>query len=61
LDDLEKELPTTCGILVAKIYFGFEVKEIMKNFDLPQRTVERHLYDGRKWLFERLTKINLSD
>ena len=61
LDELEKESPTTCGILVAKIYFGFEVKEIMKNFDLPQRTVERHLYDGRKWLFEQLTKINLSD
>jgi DNA-directed RNA polymerase specialized sigma24 family protein len=57
LDDLEKESPTTCGILVARIYFGFEVKEIMQNFNLPQRTVERHLHDGRKWLFERLSKI----
>jgi len=56
LDELEKESPTTCSILVARIYFGFEVKEIVNNFDLPQRTVERHLHDGRKWLFERLRK-----
>jgi RNA polymerase sigma factor (TIGR02999 family) len=55
LDELEKEAPTTCGILVAKIYFGFEVKEIMENFGLPQRTVERHLHDGRKWLFQKLS------
>lgn len=56
LDELEKEAPTTCGILIAQIYFGFDVKEIMKNFNLPQRTVERHLHEGRKWLFKRLSK-----
>ena len=56
MDELEKESPTTCGILVAKIYFGYEVKEIMENFGLPQRTVERHLHQGRRWLFERLSK-----
>jgi RNA polymerase sigma factor (TIGR02999 family) len=60
LDEMEKELPTTCSILVSKIYFGYEVKEIMKNFGLPERTVERHLHDGRKWLFERISKINPS-
>ncbi|HEY6351277.1 MAG TPA: ECF-type sigma factor [Candidatus Angelobacter sp.] len=57
LDELEKESPTTCGILVAKLYFGYEVSEIMENFGLAQRTVERHLHDGRKWLFERLSKV----
>ena len=57
LDELEKESPTTCSILVAKIYFGYEVSEIMKNFGLSQRTVERHLHNGRKWLFERLSKV----
>lgn len=56
LDELEKESPTTCGILVAKVYFGYDVKEITEHFGLPQRTVERHLHDGRKWLFERLGK-----
>jgi RNA polymerase sigma factor (TIGR02999 family) len=54
LDELEKESPTACGILVAKLYFGYEVKEIMESFHLPERTVERHLHNGRKWLFERL-------
>ena len=56
VDELEKEQPITCSILVARTYFGYEVKEIVKNFNLPQRTVERHLHDGRKWLFERLSK-----
>jgi len=56
LDELEKELPTTCGIVVAQIYFGYTVKEIMEKCGLPQRTVERHLHDGRIWLFERLGK-----
>jgi len=56
LDELEKESPTTCGIVVARIYFGYTVKEIMEQCGLPQRTVERHWYDGRRWLFERLSK-----
>jgi len=56
LDELEKESPILCSILVARIYFGYEVREIVENLDLPQRTVERHLHDGRKWLFKRLSK-----
>jgi RNA polymerase sigma factor (TIGR02999 family) len=54
LDELEKESSTRCGIVVARIYFGYTVKEITENCGLPQRTVERHLHDGRRWLFERL-------
>lgn len=57
LDELEKELCLTCGILVARMYLGYEVKEIAENFGLKQRTVERHLHNGRKWLFERLSKV----
>lgn len=56
LDELEKESPVTCAVLVAKLYFGYEVKEIMENLGLPERTVERYLHNGRKWLFERLSK-----
>lgn len=56
LDELEKASPTTCSILVARIYFGYEVKEIVKNLGLPQRTVERHLHEGRKWLFQHLSQ-----
>lgn len=56
LDELEKEFPTTCGIVVAQIYFGYTVKEIMEKCGLPQRTVERHLHDGRRWLYQQLSK-----
>jgi RNA polymerase sigma factor (TIGR02999 family) len=57
LDELERESPVICTTLVAKLYFGYEVKEIAENLNLPLRTVERHLHNGRKWLFERLSKI----
>jgi RNA polymerase sigma factor (TIGR02999 family) len=56
LDDLEKESPITCAILVARTYLGYEVKEIADNFRMPIRTVERHLHNGRKWLFQRLSE-----
>ena len=56
LDELEKESHVTCAVLVAKLYFGYEVKEIMENLGLSERTVERYLHNGRKWLFERLSK-----
>ena len=58
LDELEQESPMTCGILVARIYFGYEIEEIAEKVNLPQRTVERHLHNGRKWLFEGLKKID---
>jgi RNA polymerase sigma factor (TIGR02999 family) len=57
MDELEKIKPMTCAILVARIYMGYEVKEITEIFRLPLRTVERHLHDGRKWLFEQLSKL----
>lgn len=57
LNELEKDSPTTCAILVASTYLGYEVKEIAENFAMPIRTVERHLHNGRKWLFQRLSKI----
>ena len=56
LDELEKESPEKCAIVVAKTYFGYDVKEIAEKFALPIRTVERRLHDGRIWLFERLKK-----
>lgn len=59
LDELEKESPTTCGILVARSYYGYEVKEIVEMFQLPQRTVERHFHEGKKWLFQRLKRAGL--
>ncbi len=58
LDELEKENPMTCAILVASSYMGYEVKEIAKIFRMPLRTVEHRLHNGRKWLFKRLSESN---
>ncbi|MGC2695642.1 MAG: ECF-type sigma factor [Candidatus Angelobacter sp.] len=57
LDELEKESPVICAIVVARMYLGYEIKEIAERFCLKLRTVERHLHNGRKWLFERLSQV----
>jgi RNA polymerase sigma factor (TIGR02999 family) len=58
MDELEKTEPMTCAVLVASRYMGYEDKEIAEIFKLPLRTVQRHLHNGRKWLFKRLKKDN---
>ena len=57
LDELEKESPQIFNVLVARMLVGYEVKEIAEKYGLSMRTVERHLHDGRKWLFQRLKKV----
>ena len=56
LDELEKENSITCAVLVASSYFGYENREIAEKLGLSLRTVERHLHEGRKWLYGRLRK-----
>jgi RNA polymerase sigma factor (TIGR02999 family) len=57
LDELEKESPQIFRVLVARMLVGYEIKEIAEKYGLSMRTVERHLHDGRKWLFQRLKKV----
>jgi len=56
LDELEKELPQTCSVVVLISYLGLSQKEAAENLGFPLRTVEREWHDGKKWLFERLIK-----
>lgn len=58
MDDLEKEEPMISAVLVARSYMGYDVKEIAEILRMSHRTVERHLHNGRKWLFERLSESN---
>lgn len=58
LDELERETPVRCSILVAKMYLGYEVQEIAERFGMNLRKVERELHEGRKWLFTRLSKVS---
>jgi DNA-directed RNA polymerase specialized sigma24 family protein len=56
LNELKKESRTTHSIMVARLYRGHGMNEIAEKFGLPLRTVERRWYDGRKWLYQRLSK-----
>jgi RNA polymerase sigma factor (TIGR02999 family) len=57
MDELEQEQPDAFKIVVARIYLGYEMKEIAEIYGMPLRTVERRWHDGRRWLFERLSKV----
>jgi len=56
LDELEKESPRTCSVVVLMSYLGLSPKEAAENLDLSVRTVEREWHEGKKWLYERLSK-----
>jgi RNA polymerase sigma factor (TIGR02999 family) len=56
LDELEKESPQTCSVVVLIAYLGLSQKEAAENLGLPLRTLEREWHEGKKWLFERLSK-----
>jgi RNA polymerase sigma factor (TIGR02999 family) len=56
LDELEKESPRTCSVVVLMSYLGLSSKEAADNLGIGIRTVEREWHDGRKWLFQRLTE-----
>jgi RNA polymerase sigma factor (TIGR02999 family) len=56
MDELERELPDVFKVVVAKMYVGYEMDEIAEMYGMPLRTAERRWHDGKKWLFERLSK-----
>jgi RNA polymerase sigma factor (TIGR02999 family) len=56
MDELAQEQPDAFKVVVARIYLGYEMSEIAKMYGMPLRTVERRWHDGKKWLFERLSK-----
>jgi RNA polymerase sigma factor (TIGR02999 family) len=56
LDELEKEFPRRCSVVVLMSYLGLSPQEAAEKLELSQRTVEREWHEGKKWLFERLSK-----
>lgn len=56
LDGLEKEFPRRCNVVVLISYLGLTPGETAEKLGLSERTVEREWHEGRKWLFERLSK-----
>ena len=56
LDELEKEAPRRCTVVVLMSYLGLTPQEAAEKLQLSQRTVEREWHEGKKWLFERVGK-----
>lgn len=56
LDELEKEFPRRCSVVVLMSYLGLTPQEAAEKLELSQRTVEREWHEGKKWLYERLGK-----
>ncbi len=56
LDELEKDFPRRCSVVVLMSYLGLTPTEAAEKLELSQRTVEREWHEGKKWLYERLSK-----
>jgi RNA polymerase sigma factor (TIGR02999 family) len=56
LDELEKEFPRRCNVVVLISYLGLTPREAAEKLGLSERTVEREWHEGKKWLFERLSR-----
>lgn len=56
LDELEKEFPRRCNVVVLISYLGLTPVEVAEKLGISERTVEREWHEGKKWLFERLSK-----
>ena len=55
LDELEKEFPRRCNVVVLISYLGLTPREAAEKLGFSERTVEREWHEGKKWLFERLS------
>lgn len=56
LEELEKEFPRRCNVVVLISYLGLTPGEAAEKLGLSERTVEREWHEGKKWLFERLSR-----
>lgn len=56
LDELEKEFPRRCNVVVLISYLGLTPAEVAEKLGISERTVEREWHEGKKWLFEQLSK-----
>ena len=56
LDEMEKDFPRRCNVVILMAYLGLTPQETAMELGTSQRTVEREWFEGRKWLFERLSK-----
>lgn len=56
MDELEAQDEQQAQVIVLRWYLGLTNEEAAEKLGLSLRTAERKFHDGRKWLFERLSK-----
>lgn len=56
LDELEKEFPVRCSVVVCRSYLGLSTKETAEKLDLTEAVVEHEWHRGKKWLYQRLSE-----
>ena len=56
LDELEKEFPVRCSVVVFRSYLGLSTKETAEKLALTEAVVEHEWHRGKKWLHQRLSE-----
>ena len=56
LDELEKESPTKCSVVVFRSYLGLSTRETAEKLDLTEAVVEHEWHRARRWLYQRLSE-----
>ncbi len=56
LDELEKEFPVRCSVVVLRSYLGLTTREVAENLNMNESAVEHEWHRGKKWLYQRLTE-----
>jgi RNA polymerase sigma factor (TIGR02999 family) len=58
LNQLEPRHPNWCSIVDLKFFLGFTDEETADALGMPVRTIQRKFGDARRWLFERMERLN---
>jgi RNA polymerase sigma-70 factor (ECF subfamily) len=54
LDELEKESPIKCSVVVCRSYMGLSTKETAEMLGLTENSVEHEWHRARLWLYQKL-------
>lgn len=56
MNELEKEFPAKCSVIVCRSYMGMSTKETAKALNITEATVEHEWFRARQWLFKKLSE-----
>jgi RNA polymerase sigma factor (TIGR02999 family) len=56
LDELEKESPMKCSVVVCRSYMGLSTKETAEMLGRSEASVEHEWHRARRWLYQKLSE-----